>query len=156
MSIADIGQILASTKQIGGDPIETAVAKAYLAKHVDDFDGVQFNVGLGPGVTLPYGTPDYVQKCASASGRLRADMICYAGNTATIVEVKDRIYAAVMGQLLAYWHLLKDDNPQLLQVYKVAAGQSIIVGLEPVLENYGISVELFPGVWVPPYVNPST
>jgi hypothetical protein len=51
-----------------------------------------------------------------------------------------------MGQLLAYWHLLKDDNPQLLQVYKVAAGQTIIAGLAPVLQTYGISVELFPTV----------
>lgn len=145
MSIADIGFILSSPKQIGGDAIETAVAKAYLAKHVDDFDRVEFNVGLGPGITLPVGTPPYVQKCATASSRLRADMILYTGDTATIVEVKDRIYPAVMGQLLAYWHLLKDDNPQLLQVYKVAAGQSVQPGLSPVLQTYGISVELYPG-----------
>lgn len=145
MSIADIGFILSSPRQIGGDAIETLVAKAYLAKHVDDFDSVSFNVGLGPGCTLPYGTPAYVQKCADASSRLRADMICYRGNTATIVEVKDRIYPAVMGQLLAYWHLLHDDRPDLMQIYKVAAGQSVQVGLVPVLQTYGISVELFPG-----------
>jgi hypothetical protein len=147
MSIPNIGEILSSPKQIGGDAIESAVAKAYLTKHVDDFDRVDINVGLGPGVTLPYGTPDYVQKCASASSRLRADMVLYRGSTATIVEVKDRIYPAVLGQLISYWHLLTEENPQLIQVYKVAAGQTIQPGLIPILDTYGITVELFPGAF---------
>jgi hypothetical protein len=146
MSIPNIGAILSSPLQIGGNAIETAVAKAYLAKHVDDFDRVEFNVGLGPGITLPAGTPAYVQKSATEGTKLRADMVLYTGDTATIVEVKNRLYSAVMGQLLTYWHILTEDNPRLMQVYKVAAGVTIQEGLLPILQNYGITVELFPGV----------
>jgi hypothetical protein len=152
MSIPNIGAILASSLQIGGNAIETAVAKAYLAKHIEDFDRVEFNVGLGPGITLPAGTPAYVQKSATEGTKLRADMVLYRGNTATIVEVKGRIYSAVMGQLLTYWHMLTEDNPKLLQVYKVAAGQTIQDGIGPILDRYGIIVELFPAAAPPPQI----
>lgn len=155
MPIANLPQILASNVQIGGDVIENAVAKAYLAKHANDFDRVELNVGLGPGITLPWDAPAWVQKSATAGTRSRADMILYRGDYATIVEVKDRIYAAAMGQLLSYWHLLRDDNPKLLTIYKVAAGQSIQDGITPTLHTYGVEVELFPAAWIPPPANPS-
>lgn len=152
MAIENIGSILSSNIQIGGNAIETAVAKAYLTLHVNDFDRVEFNVGLGPGITLPAGTPAYVQKSATASTKPRADMILFRGGYATIVEVKGRIYSAVMGQLLSYWHMFKTDSPQYHQVYKVAAGQTIQDGLQPILDQYGIQVELFPNA-VPPAPN---
>lgn len=154
MPIENIGAILASTVQIGGNANETAVAKAYLQKHVNDFDRAEFNVGLGPGITLPWDAPAWVQKSATEGTKPRADMILYRGDTATIVECKGRIYSAVMGQLLTYWHILKLDNPQLLQVYKVAAGQTIQDGLGPILDQYGITVELFPYA-VPPQLQNS-
>jgi hypothetical protein len=144
MAIPNIGAILSSPAQIGGNQTETAVAKAYLAKHAGDFDRVEFNVGLGPGLDLGPSFPPYVQKAATASTKPRADMILYRGNTATIVEVKGRINPAALGQLLTYWHFLTSDNPQLLQVYKVVAGQSIQEGLQALWQQYGIQVELFP------------
>jgi hypothetical protein len=154
MPIPNIGAILASNVQIGGDAIENAVAKAYLAKHMNDFDRVKLNVGMGNGITLPWNAPAWVQKSATAGTQSRADMVLYVGNTATIVEVKGRIYPAVMGQLLAYWHLLTASNASLLQVYKVAAGETIQDGIAPILHTYGVEVELFPGAYVPPPANP--
>lgn len=145
MPIANIGAILASTVQIGGTATETAVAKQYLIKHVDDFDRAEFNVGLGPGLQLGPGYADYVQRSATASTKPRADMILYRGDVPTIVEVKGRIGPSAMGQLITYWHMLKEDSPKLLNVYKVVAGQTIQAGLPEIFERYGIQVELFPG-----------
>lgn len=149
MSIPNIGTILSSGLQIGGDKIETAVAHAYLIKHVNDFDRVEFNVGLGPGIDLGPGFEPWVQKAATASSRPRADMIGYRGTSATIVEFKGRITPAAMGQVITYWHVLTEYNPALLQVYKVVAGQTIQDGLTPIFDRYGISVELFPGAEPP-------
>lgn len=149
MSIANIGSILASPVQIGGNALETAVAKEYLIKHVEDFDRVEFNVGLGPGLKLGPGYADYVQLSATASTKPRADMILYRGDVPTIVEVKGRIGPSAMGQLLTYWHILKEDNPKLLNVYKTVAGQTIQEGLSDIFERYGVTVELFPGAAVP-------
>lgn len=146
MPIPNIGAILSSNAQIGGNQIETAVAKQYLVKHVNDFDRVEFNVGLGPGLQLGPGYADWVQRSATASTKQRADMICWAGDVPTIVEVKGRIYGAAMGQLLTYWHILKTDNPQLLTIYKTVCGNTIQDGLPELFERYGIQVELFPFV----------
>lgn len=145
MAIRDIGAILASRTQIGGSAVENAVARAYLVAHVNDFDRVEINVGVGPGIAPPAGTPDYLIAAAIERSRLRADMICWHGTIPTIVEVKDRARPNVLGQLLTYWRLLRIDNPKLLQVYKLVAAQTIHPGMGPTFDQYGVLVELFPG-----------
>lgn len=149
MPIADIGAILASTKQIGGNACETAVCKAFLVAHVADYDRVELEVQLGPGLDLGPAAPANIQRCATAAWKQRADMILWRGNVPTIVEAKCRIDGGAIGQLLTYYTLLKRDNPTLLQVYKVAAGVSILSGINDIFFSYGITVELFPGAQPP-------
>lgn len=149
MPIPNIGAILSSPAQIGGTRTETAVAKAYLTAHVEDFDRVEFNVGMGPGLDLGPSFPPYVQAAATASTKPRADMILYRGHTATIVEVKDRINPGALGQVLTYWNFMTVDHPELLQVYKVVAGRSIQPGLQAIWQNLGVTVELYPGAAPP-------
>lgn len=149
MPIQDIGNILSSTKQIGGNAAETAVIKAFLTAHVNDYDRAEFEVQLGPGLDLGPAAPAYLQRCASAGWRLRADCILWRGNVPTILEAKERIDGRAIGQLLTYYDLLKRDNPTLLQVYKIAAGVSILNGISDIFYRYGIQVELFPGAAPP-------
>jgi hypothetical protein len=149
MSIPNIGAILSSGVQIGGDATETAVAHAWLTKHVDDYDRIELNVPLGPGLQLGPGYEPWVQKAATANSRARADLIAYRGAAATIVEFKGNITPAALGQLLTYWKLMTADNPALLQVYKVVAGQTVQLGLPAIFDQYGVSVELFPGAAPP-------
>lgn len=149
MPIPNIGAILSSNTQIGGNATETAVAKAYLVKHVDDFDRVEFNVGLGPGLQLGPGYNEGIKYAAAQSSKPRADMILYRGDTPTIVEVKGRISGSAMGQLITYWHILKEDNPKLLAIYKTVAGNTIQEGLPAIFERYGITIELFPAAAPP-------
>lgn len=149
MSIPNIGSILSSGLQIGGDAVETAVAHAWLIKHVDDYDRVELNVPLGTGIDLGPGYEPWVQKAATANSRPRADMIAYRGAVPTIVEFKGNITPAALGQVITYWKLLQQNNPALLQVYKVVAGQTIQFGLSNIFDQYGVSVELYPAA-VPP------
>lgn len=149
MAIANLGEILSSPKQIGGNAAETAVAKAYLIAHQNDFDRAEVEVKLGPGVTLGPEYPEYMQRWAKLSYALRADMICWRGNVPTIVECKDRIDGKAIGQLLTYRALLVKDNPTILNVYKVAAGVSILNGISEIFDLYGITIELFPSAWTP-------
>lgn len=145
MPIPNIGEILTRTKQVGGNAAEMAVIKAYLVKHIDDFDRVEFEVRLGPGMTVPADYPEYMQRYARANFRLRADLICWRGNIPTIVEAKDRLDGCAIGQLLTYTKLLKQDNPTLMQTYKTAIGLSILDGISDVFYDNGVLVELFPG-----------
>lgn len=144
MPIHNIGQILSSTKQIGGNAAETAVAKSYLVAHVNDFDRVEIEVRLGTAPRVASPTGINMQRWADFSLRPRADMICWRGNVPTIVECKERIDGCAIGQLLLYTQLLKENNPTLLQTYKIAAGISIIHGASEVFWQNGVEVELYP------------
>ena len=130
-------------------PVESAIALAWLNLHWRDYDTVNFNVRLGEGVKLPPGSPDYMQKFVRASTAKRADMILTAGNVATIVEVKVRIGASALGQLLTYQTLLQQANSDLAAVNLIAAGATIEPDIRAILFNHGISVEVFPSVAVP-------
>lgn len=148
MEISNFGPLLL-TRQIGGDQIETAVAKAYLTAHANDFERVELNVRLGPGVDPGPTYQPNIRKMAIMNSQLRADMIAWRGDIPTIVEVKDRALPSVLGQLITYWTLLRADNPKLLQVYKVVAARSVQPGVKDVMERYGIELELYPGVSLP-------
>ena len=149
MSIPNIGSILSSGVQIGGDAVETAVAHAWLIKHVDDYDRVELNVPLGTGIDLGPGYEPWVQKAATANSRPRADMIAYRGIVPTIVEFKGNITPAALGQVLTYGKLLTANNPSILQFYRVVAGQTVQFGLANIFDQYGVSVELFPAAAPP-------
>lgn len=145
MPLKDIGAILAgSPSQIGGNKIETSVARAYLVHHVNEFDRVDFNVGLGPGVVLGSWADPSTQAAATYSSKPRADMIAWRGDVPYIIEVKDRINPSVMGQLLTYWHIMREENPKLLNVYKIVAGRSVQEGLPVIFARYNIGIELYP------------
>lgn len=145
MPIANIDAILTAGVVAGTTKAESAIGIAWLREHWKEWDRVAFNVGLGPGVFLGPGVPEYVQRSATASTRPRADMIVYRGDhIAGIVEMKERIRGSAMGQLITYAHMLQSENPRLLQVYKYVAGGSILEGIRPVFEQQGIIIELFP------------
>jgi len=150
MPIPNIDQILAAGVT-GTTQAEAAVGKAWLEKHWQEWDRVEFNVPMGPGVTLWPGAPDYVVKSAQASTKPRADIIVWRNQdrSAAIVELKQRIGGAALGQVITYAHLLQADRPQLVQVYRIVAGASILEGIQPVFDHAGVSVELFP-LAVPP------
>jgi len=145
MPIPHIDAILTAGVIPGTDKNESAIGIAWLRKHWQEWDRVEFNVGLGPGVDLGPGVPAYVQKSATASTKPKADIIVYRGDhVAGVVELKARISGSALGQVLTYSHLLQRDNPRLLQVYKIVAGGSILTGIETVYEHAGVTIELFP------------
>jgi hypothetical protein len=129
--------------------VESAIALAWLNLHWRDYETVNFNVRLGEGVKLPPGSPDYMAKFVRASTAKRADMILTAGNVATIVEVKIRIGASALGQLLTYQTLLTAEQPDFAAVHMIAAGATIEPDIRAILESHGITVEVFPSVAVP-------
>lgn len=148
VALANISQLL-QVRQIGGDQIETAVAKAYLIAHTNDFDWAELNVRLGPGVDPGPTFAPNIRKMAIMNSQLRADMVLWRGEIPTIVEVKDRALPSVLGQLITYWTLMRQDNPKLLQVYKVVAARTVAPGVYPVMDQYGIALELYPLVSLP-------
>jgi hypothetical protein len=144
MPIPNINAILTAGVLIGQNQKDTAVGLAWLKEHYQEWDRVVFNATIGPGATVPAGSPDYVQKWIASSTPQRADLIVYRNNdqTAGIVEIKQRIDGGALGQLLTYRYLLKLDTPALLQVYMFAIGVSIQAGITEFFRSQGVTVEL--------------
>lgn len=148
MPIANIDTWLSLPGLPGLVPIESAIGKAWLALHRNDYDSVIFNVRLGSGTPMPPGTPDYILKAVKASTTKRSDIIAFRNGSVTIVEIKDRIGLGALGQLQGYQHLYLQDNPATGHIDLVAAGLTIQADIEPIFRNSGIKIELFPGVSV--------
>lgn len=149
MPLSQIDYIRSLQNLAGLTAVESAIAKAWLDDHWQEYDTVNFNVRLGEGVKLPPGSPDYVQRFARAATAKRADMILTKGQVATIVEVKIRIGASALGQLLTYQTLLKADHPDFTAIDLIAAGSTIEPDVQAILESHGIHVEVFPSVAIP-------
>jgi hypothetical protein len=124
--------------------VESAIAKAWLVKHRDDWDSVTFNMRLGAGVQMPPGTPIYIVEAAKAGTQKRTDIIAHRHGNIAIVEVKKRISLGSLGQLLGYRRLYLAENPQTGHVDLVAAALSIQADIEHIFTENNISVELFP------------
>lgn len=150
MPIPNIDAILRSGVVPGTNKQESAIGLAWLQAHWQEWDRVAFNFGLGPGMNLGASVPDYVQRSATASTKPRADIIVYRGpHTAAVVELKERIRGSAMGQVITYAHMLKADNPRLLDVLKIVAGATIMEEIRGVFEQNGVSIELFPAALPP-------
>lgn len=146
MPIKQIDYLRSLSQLAGLTALESAIAKAWLDEHYQEYDSVDFNVRVGSGVVLPPGSPDYVQKFARASTAKRADLVLHAGLDRTIVEVKIRIGGSALGQLLTYQTLYRKDHPEVQRIFLIAAGQTIEPDVEEVLHSHGITVEIFPAV----------
>lgn len=149
MPIPNIDAILQAGVVAGTTQAETLIGLAWLKAHWREWDRVEFNVGLGPGISLPAGTPANYQKAANLSSKPRADIIVYRPYTAGIVELKERIRGSALGQVLTYAHMLAADRPDLVQIYKTVAGAAILEGIQPVFAAQNVAIELFP-LAVPP------
>jgi hypothetical protein len=144
MPIANIDAILAAGVVTGATKAESAIGMAWLRAHWQEWARVEFNRGMGPGLQLGDGAPEWLQRSATASTRPRADIVVYRGDVAGVVELKERIRGSALGQVITYAHMLQADNPRLLQVYKYVAGASILDGIAPAFESNGVIIELFP------------
>lgn len=146
MALSQIDYIRTLQNLAGLTPVESAIAKAWLDEHWREYETVNFNVRLGEGIKLPPGSPDYMQRFARAATAKRADMILTNGQVATIVEVKIRIGASALGQLLTYQTLLHVEHPDFTEIKLIAAGSTIESDVQAILQSHGITVEVFPSV----------
>lgn len=144
MPIANIDQVLALPTLPGMNKLESDIGKAWIAKHQQDYDSVEFDTHLGAGVQLPPGTPDYVIKSALASTTKRTDIIAHSRGSVTIVEAKEQVTLGAMGQLLGYRRLYLQAYPQTGHVDLVVAGLSIVADIAHIFAENSIAVELFP------------
>ena len=122
---------------------ESAVARAWLIKHADEYDDVDFSVRLGSTVDRQPAWDDVTYQQAQILSQKRIDLVAYKGSTVTIIEVKLRVSLAALGQLLGYAILWRAENPETTQVNLEAIGNSALVDAHDLLLSHGVTMELF-------------
>lgn len=122
---------------------ESAVMRDFLLRHLDEFDAISFSVRVGQGLTA---NPEHltgVQQSTVFSTRKKIDMLGWQGPTPVIMEVKQHVTPAVLGQLRTYRHLFLEEYPDAREPRLVAIGRSSDDDTLRVLASEGVDVYLF-------------
>lgn len=123
---------------------ESAVARAWLEKHADEWEDVEFNVRLGSSLDLGPGYNEATKQQAAILSQKRADMVAVRGSSALVIEVKLRVALAAMGQLFGYATLWRVEHPETTGLQLEAIGHDALLDVVEILQAHGVHVELFP------------
>jgi hypothetical protein len=123
---------------------ESIVIRAFLLEHLLEFDRLTFSKRVGKGLTPDPTHPEAVQRNTVFSTQLRIDILGWRGRQPIIVEVKQRITPATLGQILTYRHWLLEEIPDALEPQLVAVGREAVDDAVVALQAHGVTVYLYP------------
>lgn len=130
-------------------PPEAALAAAWLDAHIDTFDDIDWQKRVGEGVELGPEYDQNIQAMAYQATRKRVDLVGYASDLTTIIELKDHVDLAAVRQALDYaalWII----SPTLPPVDKIlVVGRTGDAGIVETAASLGVTVELLPEVQTP-------
>lgn len=125
-------------------PPERELAFRWLTDNIDDYDDIDWQKRVGPGVQLGGDYSLGVQAMAYNASRKRADLVAYLNNSTTIIELKDHVDLAAVRQALEYAELWKiaPTTPPIAAV--VVVGNTGDPDIINIAGGQGVSVELIP------------
>jgi hypothetical protein len=122
---------------------ESTIIIDFLKARGELYDRFEFSVRCGTGQAPDPAHLPGVQRNTVFSSRKRIDMIVWQGDQPTIIEVKERISPAVLGQLVTYQHLLMEDRPEIKTPALAAIGRYPDDDAIRVLNAHGVDVFLY-------------
>src|SRR5262245_13986605 len=122
---------------------ESAVIRDFLLDHLADYDAIDFSVRVGEGIPPDPSHLPGVQRQTTFNSRKRIDILARRGKQPIIVEVKQRVTPASLGQILTYRTLWLEANPDELEPELVVVGRSSDADTIRTLQAHGITVYLY-------------
>lgn len=123
---------------------ETAVILAFVAAHGDEFDTWTFAKRVGQGLAPNPEHLPAVQQNTAFSTKKRIDMLAWSGPQPTIIEVKERVTPASLGQILTYRQFFLEENPDAQEPALVVIGRYSDEDTIRALTRHGVTVYLYP------------
>lgn len=123
---------------------ESTIILDFLKARGELYDRFEFSVRVGTGQVPDPALPANVQRGIVYSSRKRIDMIVWQGEQPTIIEVKERLSPAVLGQLLTYQHLLLEDRPGIKMPALACIGRFFDDDTLRVLNTNGVDAYVYP------------
>jgi hypothetical protein len=123
---------------------ESLVIRAFLLAHLQDFDRLVFNKRVGRGIEPDPSHLPAVQANTAYSSKLRIDILAWRGSQPTLIEVKQRVTPAALGQIFTYAHYVREEFPDAPDPDMVVVGREGNEDAIVALQAHGITVYLYP------------
>ncbi len=128
---------------------ESWVIRAFLERHLDDYDVITFGKRVGRGIPPDPEHLEGVQRNTVFSSKLRIDILAWRSNQPAIIEVKQHVTPASLGQILTYRHHFLEEfpdapDPELVVVGREASDDAVVA-----LQAHGVTVYLYPDAHAP-------
>ena len=122
-------------------PDEALVLRAWLRLHENEYERFEYNVAIGP--DLDPGPQFHAATRAQTimSRKFRLDAVGYQQGVPTIIEVKRRATPANVGQLLTYFHVWMNENPDSPTPKLLLIASDFTPGIICALQPLGIKFE---------------
>lgn len=122
---------------------ESAVIRDFLLDHLHEYDSVDFSVRVGEGIPPDPAHLPGVQRQTAFNSKKRIDVLAFRGPQPVIVEVKQRVTPASLGQILTYRHLWTLEHPDVMEPELVVVGRSSDPDTIASLTAHGVTVYLY-------------
>lgn len=122
---------------------ESTVIRDWLQAHGAEYDRFSFSVRVGQGQTPAANLDPGVAKSVEFSSRKRIDILAWQGQSPTIIEVKERVTPAALGQILTYRQLFLEESPDAPDPRLVIVGRYSDEETIRSINAHGIDVLLF-------------
>jgi len=119
---------------------ESSVIRDYLAAHHQEFEQLTFGKRVGAGLEPDPAHLEGVQRNTTRFTKKRVDILGKAGAQYTIIEIKERITPASLGQILTYRQLLLEEMPDALEPRLVVVGRYSDEDTLRALTGHGVTV----------------
>lgn len=128
---------------------ESAVIRAYLLDHLNEFDRLIFGKRVGRGTPPDPTHLPAIQQQTVLNTQKRIDILAWKGRQPVIIEVKQRVTPSSLGQILTYLHHFGEEFPDAPDPELVVVGRESDPDTIAPLQAHGVTVYLYPEAVAP-------
>lgn len=122
---------------------ESLVIRAYLLEHLSEFDSLTFGKRVGAGEPPDPTHLPSIQEQTRLNTQKRIDIVGMRGRQPVLVEVKQRVTPAALGQILTYRHHYLEDVPDAPEPELVVVGRESDADTIAALTAHNVTVYLY-------------
>lgn len=123
---------------------ESVVIRAFLLAHLGEFDSIVFGKRVGQGEPPNPAHLPAIQLQTKLNTQKRIDILAYRGRQPVIIEVKQRVTPAALGQILTYRHHFLEESPDAPEPELVVVGRESDADTLATLGVHNVTVYLYP------------
>lgn len=140
-----LNDLLVDGAMTGLNGHEARLARLFLRDWHTLYDSVEFQAHVGGGIDPGPEYEENMRRMYRHNSQKRIDLLARGPFGVTIVEVKQRIDLAQLGQLLGYrWLWVHEHNEPTQQVELIALGYTALEDVAHVMRAHGVKLVTYP------------